>query len=241
MDSGALLKTMLPMAVSLNIMEFQKRPWSELQQIATHASQYVAEKGDNILFKSAKKGDTAKAFNELAKGVAVLAFAPGGVTLFGQHFEATHPESLTSGTGRWLYHSTFAVDLPNIAQDGLIPDEEPGEEHPKLYLTGIIGQAVRHIQWAFDSLNYISAGDPVLLRVHSAHVGDVERANTLTDDWFIERPIPAIFIQVWVPEIKMWTEVREAVKQGYFAKDHRTYGKTREDLLRYIQESWPTI
>lgn len=237
MDSGALLKTMLPMAVMLNIREFQNRPWSELQQIATYASQYVAEKGDNILFKSAKKGDTAKAFNELAKGVAVLAFAPGGVTLFGQHFEATHPESLTSGTGRWLYHSTFAVDLPNIASDGLVPEEK---DH-KLYLTGVISEAAQHIAYAFSSLGFISAGDPVLLRVHSAHVGDVERANSLKDDWYLEREIPAIFIQVWVPEKKVWTEVREAVKQGYFATDHRTYGKTREDLIRYIEESWPTI
>lgn len=237
----ALLKSSLPMAVMLNILNFKNRPWSELQEIATYASQYVAEKGDNILFKSQKKGDTAKAFNELAKGVAVLAFAPGGVTIFGQHYEATHPDSLT-GTGRWLYHTTFAVDLPNIAKNGLEPQEKgPESVYPKLYLTGIIGQAVRYIDYAFSSLGFISAGDPVLLRIHSAHLGDVHQAESPTDDWYIERTIPAIFIQVWVPEKKAWIEVREAVDQGYIAPDRRTYGNTREELLSYIQESWPTI
>jgi len=58
-----------------------------LQSIAKESLQIVAEKGDLILFKSKKKGESAKAFNALAKGIAVLAFMPGGVTLFGLHFE----------------------------------------------------------------------------------------------------------------------------------------------------------
>jgi hypothetical protein len=33
-------------------------------------------------------GESAKAFNALARGIAALSFAPGGVTTFGMHFEA---------------------------------------------------------------------------------------------------------------------------------------------------------
>lgn len=230
-----LLKSMLPMAVTMNIMDFKRLPWSQLQEIATYASQYVAEKGDNILFKGPKKGDTAKAFNELAKGIAVASFAPGGVKFLGMHFEATHPESLDTGAGRWLYHSTWAVDLPNIAKHGLTPEADNG----KLYLTAVLKQVVRHIQSGISQ--FVSAGDPILLRVHSAHIGDIEQENSLSDDWYIQRPIPAIFVQIWVPQKQAWIEVREALEQDYFATDRRTYGKTAADLLKYIQESWPTV
>jgi hypothetical protein len=33
------------------------------------------------------KGETAEAFNDLAKGIALLSFCPGGVTCFGRHWE----------------------------------------------------------------------------------------------------------------------------------------------------------
>lgn len=238
MDAGQLLETMLPMAVALNIAEFQRRPWSELQAIATEASQFIGEHGDALMYK--QKGTTAKAFNMLAKGVAVMSFAQGGVTLFGHHYEATHPESLTTGAGRWLYHSTFAVNLPDIAREGIVPVEEgPESKRPKVYFTGIINQAARHIKAALDLPNFSYAGDPVLLRVHSAHVGDIQHVGGLSDDWYVERSIPAVFIQVWVPQTGFWTEVKEAVKQGYF--DLQAYGETKEALLQYIKESWPEV
>jgi hypothetical protein len=47
----------------------------------------VAHHGDNILYRSKKKGESAKAFNALAKGLACLAFAPGGVNAFGGHWQ----------------------------------------------------------------------------------------------------------------------------------------------------------
>lgn len=240
MDAGDLLKAMLPMAVTMRIMDFKKLPWEQVKARATEASNVIANHGDNILFLGPKKGDTAKAFNKLAEGVAALSFVPGGITVFEMHFEATHPDSLTGPNGRWLYHSTFSGNLPQIVRDGLVPTE-PGQEsvYPKLYFTGIMKDAVRHIEWAFGEHNFESAGDPVLLRTHSAHLPDVQEAESVCDDWYVEETVPAVFIQVWVPEKQAWIEVREAVKHGYFVADQPQYGTTPDDFTRYIQETWP--
>lgn len=88
-DEG-LLKIALSAAVPLQIAELRGKPWSELQERAAAAAQVVASKGDLILFKSQKRGETAAAFNKLAEGIAICAFAPGGVKIFGLHFEAKH-------------------------------------------------------------------------------------------------------------------------------------------------------
>ncbi len=89
MDGEAALAGMLAVAVPLWIENVRDMPWKEKLERARECSQIVAEKGDVILYKSKKKGETAAAFNALAEGVAILAFAPGGVTVFGMHFEAT--------------------------------------------------------------------------------------------------------------------------------------------------------
>lgn len=85
-----LLVLALSVAVPIWICKFRKLPWSEVQRIAAESAETVAFKGDVILHRSTVKGETAKAFDALARGVATLAFAPGGVTLFGLRFEATH-------------------------------------------------------------------------------------------------------------------------------------------------------
>lgn len=85
-----LLQMTLAVAVPMWIERMKKKPWSAIVIRAQECAQVVAEKGDIIQFKSAKKGETANAVNHLAEGVACLAFVPGGVTLFGQHFEAKH-------------------------------------------------------------------------------------------------------------------------------------------------------
>ena len=84
----SLLSSTLQLAVPLWIDQLRRQPWEYIQQRAEVCSQVVAEKGDIILFKSEKKGETAKAFNHLAEGLACLAFVPGGVKIFGGHWEA---------------------------------------------------------------------------------------------------------------------------------------------------------
>jgi hypothetical protein len=86
----ALLKATLEAAVPLWIAQLRTRPWADIQARAATAAQVIAEKGDVILYKSKTKGESARAFNALAEGLAILAFAPGGVRAFGLHFEAKH-------------------------------------------------------------------------------------------------------------------------------------------------------
>lgn len=45
------------------------------------------EKGDILLF-GGKKGEAARYFAQLARVIAVLAFQPGGITVFGQSYVA---------------------------------------------------------------------------------------------------------------------------------------------------------
>lgn len=84
-----LIKLALSAAVPLWIEELKNKPWAELQEMAQAAADIVASKGDLIMFRG-KKGESAAAFNALAKGIAILSFAPGGVTVFGDHYEAKH-------------------------------------------------------------------------------------------------------------------------------------------------------
>jgi hypothetical protein len=49
----------------------------------------IAAHGDAIMFR--EKGTTAKAFNALAEAVALLAYCPGGITIFDQHWEVAEP------------------------------------------------------------------------------------------------------------------------------------------------------
>lgn len=86
----SVLRISLQAAVPLHAMELRNRPWSELQAVAQEAAQVIAEKGDLIMFKSTKKGESAKAFNALARALAILSFVPGGVKFLGDHWENTH-------------------------------------------------------------------------------------------------------------------------------------------------------
>ncbi len=88
METQELLRIALSAAVPLWIAEFKHLPWSAVEAIARESGQAVASTGDVIQFKGRKKGESAKAFNHLARGLAALAFAPGGVTFLGDHWEA---------------------------------------------------------------------------------------------------------------------------------------------------------
>ena len=92
----ALLKTSLQLAVPLWALRLQERSWEEIKTRLPECSQMIAEHGDNILFRSKKRGETARAFNALAEGVAMLSFVPGGITFLGDHWEHVHPESKRS-------------------------------------------------------------------------------------------------------------------------------------------------
>lgn len=92
-----LIVTTLQAAVPLWVEIYQRdRSWDQVRDQLPRCGQMIAEHGDNILFKSKKKGENAAAFNALAEALAILSFAPGGVTFLGLHFETTIPDAWKS-------------------------------------------------------------------------------------------------------------------------------------------------
>lgn len=77
-------------AVPLHIMQLQAKggPDAADRAKAQETSAMLGERGDVLLFGGGKKGEAADLFNRTAHATAVLAFVPGGVDIFGQHFEA---------------------------------------------------------------------------------------------------------------------------------------------------------
>ena len=90
MKNDDLLKTMLGMAVYLTIMEIHDRggPNEEDMKRAKETSDILGEHGDILLYGGGKPGEVADQFNRTAHAIAVLSFAPGGIGIFGQRFEA---------------------------------------------------------------------------------------------------------------------------------------------------------
>lgn len=256
-ETEALLKIALQTAVPLWIQEFKQKSWDEIQRISTEASEFLAEHGDALMYK--QKGTTAKAFNHLAKGIAALSFVPGGVKTFGLHFESVHPESVKGKASRWFYHSSLADAVPGIAEHGLTPDEKSrwgGQfadwARGKVFFAETPAQAGHYAGSVFREI-LESQGwswDPILLRVHSAHMGDIQPDPHSFHDWFVGRKIPWPFVQVWVPQKDAWIEIREVDKQGYFDEFQTKYGEPgeldiepnaepREYAKRYIEQFWP--
>lgn len=85
---SALIMATLEVAVPLWIMRV--RTWDEETRMSRGriVGYILAEHGDDILFRGPKKGDTTRAFNAMAEGLAIAAFSPGGVTFFGRTWTA---------------------------------------------------------------------------------------------------------------------------------------------------------
>ena len=94
-DDHTVLMISLEAAVPLRIAELEAMPDYERQDILWkwrgEASEAVAHRGDILQYGSKRKGQAGLVFNHLAKGLAVLAHAPGGVTFHGVHWCLEHP------------------------------------------------------------------------------------------------------------------------------------------------------
>lgn len=91
MASNEALHVSLLTAVPLYILEIKEKggPDEADYKAAREASNALGERGDVLLFGGSKhKGEIAELFNSLAHAIAVLAFCPGGVTIFREHWEA---------------------------------------------------------------------------------------------------------------------------------------------------------
>ena len=88
---NGLLETMIAPAVFLRIVEMEKLggPTPEDMKKVQETADMLGERGHVLLHGGGRKGECADLFNRTAHAIAVLAFAPGGVELFGTRFEAS--------------------------------------------------------------------------------------------------------------------------------------------------------
>ncbi|MCC5636330.1 hypothetical protein LC593_10760 [Nostoc sp. CHAB 5844] len=79
----------LEVAVMLRIAEIKRMGYiSDYLYHQTQATgELLANKGDTLLF-GGKKGEAVQLFNKVAVAIAVLAFQPGGIEVFGVRLEA---------------------------------------------------------------------------------------------------------------------------------------------------------
>lgn len=79
----------LSAAVPLRIHELRRRGGpspADFDEARAFGAE-LGERGDVLLYRG-KPGESAELFNKLSHAIAVLAFCPGGVTVFGEKYEA---------------------------------------------------------------------------------------------------------------------------------------------------------
>ena len=79
----------LTTAVPAWIEKVRKLPPAVRAAMAKDVVPVIEAKGDVLMFGGGKKGEAAHLFNELARGLAVLSFVPGGVKFAGMKWEST--------------------------------------------------------------------------------------------------------------------------------------------------------
>jgi hypothetical protein len=74
----------------LHILELKRHGGPSDEDISScrDFAQELGEKGDILLFKGSKPGESAEMFNKLARAIAILSFCPGGVCVFGHRYDA---------------------------------------------------------------------------------------------------------------------------------------------------------
>lgn len=86
-----LLTSSLQISVPLAINDFKKNSekLEAFEKTSLEISSYLCTHGDEILFKSSKKGETQKGFVKLTYAIAYLCLKLlNGVSVFGNHFKA---------------------------------------------------------------------------------------------------------------------------------------------------------
>ena len=90
MNENSLLTIFLDACVGLRIEEIRCRggPSTDDYDRASMFGRAVLSQGDTLLFGGGKPGEAGDLAGNLAHAIAVLSFAPGGVGVFGRHWES---------------------------------------------------------------------------------------------------------------------------------------------------------
>ena len=93
---GRNLLPCLETAVRIRIMDYELRggPCDTDFHRVSGLVDDLASRCDEVLCRSSKKGDSAKAFNKLVDALSVMAFVPGGCKVFGIHFVGCHRDNI---------------------------------------------------------------------------------------------------------------------------------------------------
>lgn len=94
--NGELLRFALTLGVPQAMRELARRggPTEADYEAARAFGEVVAHPGaEALLFRSPKRGETARMCSDLIRAIGVMAFVPGGVRLLGLHFDAGTPDS----------------------------------------------------------------------------------------------------------------------------------------------------
>lgn len=85
---GTALSTAVPLLIQQWIEEGKPKQKDFEELKAKNIPKLLGEKGDVLLFGNKKRGEAAHVFNELAATIAILSFLPGGIHIFGSHWES---------------------------------------------------------------------------------------------------------------------------------------------------------
>jgi hypothetical protein len=85
---GHPLEPFLSAAVPIYILQLKSQDGPTDYQIEQARKRGIAN-ADHMMYRSEYPGEAAKLANNLAEVIASLAFAPGGIEIFGHRFEAT--------------------------------------------------------------------------------------------------------------------------------------------------------
>lgn len=79
----------LQTSVALRVMEIKRRGFLTDEEIETAKtiSELLGEHADQIL-QSRKQSKTAEVFNAVTTAIAIASFDPGGISIFGNHWES---------------------------------------------------------------------------------------------------------------------------------------------------------
>jgi len=96
---SSLIEIMMPMAVFLEVKAMEKSggPTEKDMKDIQDTADILSEHGNILLHGGGKMGECADLFNRTAHAIAVLAFVPGGVEIFGAKFEARVRQDMGKG------------------------------------------------------------------------------------------------------------------------------------------------
>lgn len=89
-------------------------PWQRVALAKEDAAE-VAAHGDVLMYRGGKRGDTARVFNALARGLAIAAYQPGGVTFAGLRWDADDPRDQDPPPSAARGRAVVDVHLPGQA------------------------------------------------------------------------------------------------------------------------------